>query len=43
MKRLGYVFEKDAWMEVQAPGFRYYHSWKNLYQIFGRKDLRNEG
>ena len=25
MKRLGYVFKKDAWMEVQAPGFRYYH------------------
>ena len=24
MKRLGYVFKKDAWMEVQAPGFRYY-------------------
>mgnify|MGYP000097990502 FL=1 len=23
MKRLGYVFKKDAWMEVQAPGFRY--------------------
>ncbi len=21
MKRLGYVFKKDAWMEVQAPGF----------------------
>ena len=26
MKRLGYVFKKDAWMEVQAPGrFGYYH------------------
>lgn len=24
MKRLGYVFKKDAWMEVQAPGFRWY-------------------
>ena len=23
MKRLGYVFKKNAWMEVQAPGFRY--------------------
>ncbi len=21
MKRLGYVFKKDAWIEVQAPGF----------------------
>ena len=25
MRRLGYIFKKDAWMEVQAPGFRYYH------------------
>lgn len=35
MKRLGYVFKKDAWMEVQAPGFRYYHKlakWTRCFQ-----------
>ena len=30
MKRPGYVFKKDAWMEVQAPGFRYYHKLAKL-------------
>ena len=30
MKRLGYVFKKDAWMGVQAPGFRYYHKLAKL-------------
>ena len=33
MKRLGYVFKKDAWMEVQAPGFRYYHKLAKLYRL----------
>ena len=33
MKRLGYVFKKDAWMEVQAPGFRYYHKFAKLYRL----------
>ena len=32
MKRLGYVFKKDAWMEVQAPGFRYYHKLLSPFQ-----------
>ncbi len=26
MRSLGYVFRKNAWMEVQTPGFQYYHS-----------------
>ena len=29
-------------MELKAKRL-YCSSWKNLYQIFGRKDLRNEG
>ena len=33
MKRLGYVFKKDAWMEVRAPGFRYYHKLAKLYRL----------
>ncbi len=33
MKRLGYVFKKDTWMEVQAPGFRYYHKLTKLYRL----------
>ena len=41
MKRLGYVFKKDAWMEVQAPGFRYYHKLAKLDEMFSEKTLRH--
>ena len=41
MKRLGYVFKKDAWMEVQAPGFRYYHKLAKLDEIFSEDMLRH--
>ena len=39
MKRLGYVFKKDAWMEVQAPGFRYYHKLAKLDEMFSEDML----
>ena len=41
MKRLGYVFKKDAWMEVQAPGFRYYHKLAKLDEMFSEDILRH--
>ena len=41
MKRLGYVFKKDAWMEVQAPGFRYYHKLAKLDEMFSEEMLRH--
>lgn len=41
MKRLGYVFKKDAWMEVQAPGFRYYHQLAKLDEMFSEDMLRH--
>ena len=41
MKRLGYVFKKDAWMEVQAPGFRYYHKLEKLDEMFSEETLRH--
>ena len=41
MKRLGYVFRKDAWMEVQAPGFRYYHKLAKLDEMFLEDMLRH--
>ena len=41
MKRLGYVFKKDAWMEVQAPGFRYYHKLAKLEEMFSEDMLRH--
>ena len=41
MKRLGYVFKKDAWMEVQAPGFRYYHKLAKLAEMFSEDMLRH--
>ena len=41
MKRLRYVFKKDAWMEVQAPGFRYYHKLAKLDEMFSEDMLRH--
>lgn len=41
MKRLGYVFKKDAWMEVQAPRFRYYHKLAKLDEMFSEDMLRH--
>ena len=41
MKRLGYVFKKNAWMEVQAPGFRYYHKLAKLDEMFSEDMLRH--
>ena len=41
MKRLGYVFKKDAWMEVQAPGFKYYHKLAKLDEMFSEETLRH--
>ena len=41
MKRLGYVFKKDAWMEVQAPGFRHYHKLAKMDEMFSEDMLRH--
>ena len=41
MKRLGYVFKKNAWMEVQAPGFKYYHQLAKLDEMFSEDMLRH--
>ena len=41
MKRLVYVFKKDAWMEVQAPGFRYYHKLAKMDEMFSEETLRH--
>ena len=41
MKRIGYVFKKDAWMEVQAPGFRYYHKLAKMDEMFSEDMLRH--
>ena len=41
MKRLGYLFKKDAWMEVQAPGFRYYYKLAKLDEMFSEDMLRH--
>ena len=41
MKSLGYVFKKGAWMEVQAPGFRYYHKLVKLDEMFSEDMLRH--
>lgn len=41
MKRFGYVFKKDAWMEVQAPGFRYYYKLAKMDEMFSEETLRH--
>ena len=41
MKSLGYIFKKDAWMEVQAPGFRHYHKLAKLDEMFSEDMLRH--
>ena len=41
MKRLGYVFKKDTRMEVQAPGFRYYHKLAKLDEMFSEDMLKH--
>lgn len=41
MKGLGYVFKKGAWMEVQAPGLRYYHSLAKMDEMFAEDKLRH--
>ena len=41
MKRLGYVFKKDAWLEVQAPGFRYYHKLAKMDEMLSEDMLRH--
>ena len=33
--------KKDAWMEVQAPGFRYYHKLAKLDEMFSEETLRH--
>ena len=41
MRSLGYVFKKGSWMEVQAPGFRYYHKLAKLDEMFSEETLRH--
>ena len=41
MRSLGYVFKKGSWMEVQAPGFRYYHSLAKMDEMFAEDRLRH--
>ena len=41
MRSLGYVFKRGAWMEVQAPGFRYYHKLAKLDEMFSEETLRH--
>ena len=41
-KAYAYNLMREYNKELKAKRL-YCSSWKNLYQIFGRKDLRNEG
>ena len=41
MRRLGYIFRSGVWMEVQAPGYRYYHSLAKLDEMFAEDVLRH--
>ena len=41
MRSLGYVFKRGAWMELQAPGFRYYHKLAKMDEMFSEDMLRH--
>lgn len=41
MRSLGYVFRRGAWMEVQTPGFQYYHSLAKMDEMFAEDRLRH--
>lgn len=40
MRSLGYIFKAGVWMEVQAPGCRYYHKLKRLDEMFAEDKLK---
>lgn len=40
MRSLGYIFKKGVWLEVQAPGFRYYHSLGKMDEMFLENNLK---
>ena len=40
MRSLGYIFKSGAWMEVQAPGYRYYHSLAKMDEMFSENKIR---
>lgn len=40
MRRLGYIFKSGVWMEVQAPGYRYYHSLDKMDEMFSENKIR---
>ena len=40
MRRLGYIFKSGVWMEVQAPGYRYYHSLAKMNEMFLENKIR---
>jgi hypothetical protein len=40
MRRLGYIFKSGVWMEVQDPGYRYYHSLAKMDEMFSKNKIR---
>ena len=40
MRRLGYIFKSGVWMEVKAPGYRYYHSLTKMDEMFSENKIR---
>ena len=41
MRSLGYKFKAGAWMEIQAPGYRYYHKLAKMDEMFAEEKLRH--
>lgn len=40
MRSLGYIFKPGVWMEVQASGYRYYHSLAKMDEMFSENKIR---
>ena len=41
MRSLGYMFKPGAWVEVQALGYRYYHSLAKMDEMFAENKLKH--
>ena len=41
MRSLGYKFKAGSWMEIQAPGYRYYHKLAKMDEMFVEEKLRH--
>lgn len=40
MRSLEYIFKSSVWLEVQVPGYRYYHNLAKMDEMFSENKIR---